>query len=138
MRLTRTLLNQGPPMVKLKTPRRLYNGHNQDLVNSFRISLSDDHGFTPLVVVTFPSSFPLNDLLSDLSTRVIRMVPLLEQTLLTVLKHLSASSEFSMVRVSLLVCVVFCGSLFVFMSFFFWPLHLSFYGYHLYIFKLFL
>ena len=63
-------------------------------------------------------------LASGFVTRLIRRVPLLEQELLTLLKQLSSSPVFSGVRVtrSLVLCVVFCRSLFVLLYFFFWPL----------------
>ena len=51
-------------------------------------------------------------------------VSLVEQELLTLPEHLSSSLVFSGVYVplSLVFCVVFCRSLFVFLFFFFWPL----------------
>jgi len=47
-----------------------------------------------------------------------------EQKLLTVPEHLSSTPVFSRVHVtrSLVLYVMFCRSLFVFLSFFFWPL----------------
>jgi hypothetical protein len=46
-----------------------------------------------------------------------------EQELLTLPEHLSTPQMFSVVRVarSFVFCVVFCASLFVPLSFFFWP-----------------
>jgi hypothetical protein len=51
-------------------------------------------------------------------------VPLVEQELLTLLEHLSSLPVFNGGRVtrSLGFCVVFCRSLFVLLSFFFWSL----------------
>ena len=49
----------------------------------------------------------------------------MEQELLTLLVHFSSSPVFSGVRIagSLVTCVVFCRSLYVFLSFFFRPLY---------------
>ena len=51
-------------------------------------------------------------------------MPLVEQELLTLPDHLSSPPVCSGVRVarSVVFCVVFCRSLFVLLSFFFWPL----------------
>ena len=51
-------------------------------------------------------------------------MPLVEQELLTLAGHPLSSPVLSGVRVirSLVLCVVFCRSLFVFLYFFFWPL----------------
>ena len=50
-------------------------------------------------------------------------LPLVEQELLTLLVHLSSSPVYSGVCVtrSLVLCVIFCRSLFVLLYFFFWP-----------------
>jgi hypothetical protein len=55
---------------------------------------------------------------------LLRRVSLVEQELLTLMKHMSSPPVCSGVRVdwSLVFCVVFCRSLFVLLSFFFWPL----------------
>jgi hypothetical protein len=57
-------------------------------------------------------------------TRLTRRVPLVEQVLLTLPEHLSSPPVFSGVHVtrSLVLCLMFCRSLFVLLSFFFWPL----------------
>ena len=57
-------------------------------------------------------------------TRVTRQVPLVELELLTLPEHLSSPSVFNRVCVtrSLVLYVMFCRSLFVHLSFFFWPL----------------
>jgi len=63
-------------------------------------------------------------------TRVTRLVPLVEQELLTLPEHLSSSPVFSGVRVtplstiftrSLVLCEIFCRSLFVPLTIFVWP-----------------
>ena len=50
---------------------------------------------------------------------------LVEQELLTLLVHRSSTSVFSGIRIarSLVLCIVFCRSLFVLSSFFFWPFY---------------
>jgi hypothetical protein len=55
---------------------------------------------------------------------LLRRVSLVEQELLTLMEHMSSPTVCSGVRVdwSLVFCVVFCRSLFVLLSFFFWPL----------------
>ena len=55
---------------------------------------------------------------------VTRLVPLVEQERLTLPGHMNSPQDFSGVRVtrSLVLCVMFCISLFVRLSFFFWPL----------------
>ena len=56
--------------------------------------------------------------------RLTQRVPLVAQELPTLPEHLSSSPVFSGVRVtrSLVLCVMFCRSLFVLSSFYFWPL----------------
>ena len=59
-----------------------------------------------------------------------RRVPLIKLELPTLPKHLSSPPVFNGVRVtrSLVLCVLFCRSLFAILSFFFWPLYcLSFF-----------
>jgi hypothetical protein len=53
--------------------------------------------------------------------RVTRRIPLVEQELLILLEHLSYPKVFSGVRVarSLVLCVVFCRSMIILLSFFF-------------------
>ena len=53
-----------------------------------------------------------------------RRIPLVEQELLTLPEHLSSSPVFSGARVtrSLVLCVIFCRSLFLLLSYFFWSL----------------
>ena len=83
------------------------------------VYVTNDHRYVPLVVSTcmfFSRSW--------LITRVTRQVSLVEQELPTLLEHLSSLPVFREVRVarSLVFCVMFCRSLFVLMSFIFWPL----------------
>ena len=82
------------------------------------IGVTNDHRYFPLVVNTF-RSFPHSWLISGFVARLTR-VPLVEQELLELLEHLS----FSGVRVTqfFVLCAVYCISLFVLLSFFFWPL----------------
>jgi len=56
-------------------------------------------------------------------TRLTRRAPLVEQELLTLVEHLSSHPGFCWVRVtrSLVLCVMFCRSLFVPLPFFFRP-----------------
>ena len=64
------------------------------------------------------------DTITRFVTRLTRRAPLMEQELFTFPEHLSSPPVFSGVRVtrSLVLCVMFCRSLFVFFSFFFLPL----------------
>ena len=57
-------------------------------------------------------------LITAFVTRLTRRVPLVEQELLTLPKHMSSPR----VTRPLVLCVMFCRSLFVHLSFFFWPL----------------
>ena len=78
-----------------------------------------------IVVKTF-RSFPHSWLITDFVKKLTRLV---EQELLTFPDHLSSPQVFSGVRVarSLVLCVMFCRSLFVLLSLFFCPLcYLSF------------
>jgi hypothetical protein len=88
----------------------------------------------PRICCTFVNtswSFPHSWLITRIVTRVTRRAPLVEQELLTLPEHLSSPMDFSGVRVTrslVFLCVMFCRSLFVLSSFFFWPLHcLSFF-----------
>ena len=64
-------------------------------------------------------------------TRVTRQVPLLEQEFLTLSENLSSLLVFSGVRVapSLVLCAMFCRSLFVLFSFGHYVVCLSIYGF---------
>ena len=88
------------------------------------ICITNDHGYVPFVVITI-RSIPLSWLVTGFVTRVTRRVPHVEQELLTLPEHMSSYPVFSGVRVSrsLVLCVVFCKSLFVFLYFIFWPLY---------------
>jgi hypothetical protein len=55
--LTGKLLNQGFLLVKLKSSLRKFYGHHHDLVDRYGISVTNDHGYVPLVVNT-SRSFP--------------------------------------------------------------------------------
>ena len=125
MLLTRKLLNQGFLLVKLKSSLRKFYGRHLDLVDRYGISVTNDHGYVPLVVNT-SRSFPHSWLIIWFVTRLTRRVPLVEQELFTLPVHPSLPPVFSGVRVTrslVLQCIcIFCRSLFVLLSFFFWPL----------------
>ena len=74
-------------------------------------------------------AIPHSWLITGFVSRLIRQVPLVEQELLIFVEYLSSPPVFSVVRVtrSLVLCVMFCWSLFVPLSFFFWPLHCLFF-----------
>ena len=74
-------------------------------------------------------AIPHSWLITGFVTRLIRQVPLVEQKLLIFVEYLSSPPVFSVVHVtrSLVLCVMFCWSLFVPLSFFFWPLHFLFF-----------
>jgi hypothetical protein len=55
--VTRKLLNQGLLLFKLKSSLRKVYGCHYDLVNCQGTSVTNDHGYVPLVVNTF-WSFP--------------------------------------------------------------------------------
>ena len=80
----------------------------------WNICVTNDNRYVPLVVNT-SRSFPHSWLVTGFVTRLTRWVPLVEQELLTLLEHLSSPLVFSGVRVtrSLVLCVMFCRSLFV-------------------------
>jgi hypothetical protein len=65
----------------------------------WNICVTNDHGYFPLVVNTF-RSFPHSRLITGFVTRLTRQVPLVEQELLTLQEHLSSSPDFSGVRVT--------------------------------------
>ena len=82
-----------------------------------------------IIVVNTFRSFPHSWLITDFVKKLTRRLPLVEQELLTFPDHLSSPQVFSGVRVarSLVLCVMFCRSLFVLLSLFFCPLcYLSF------------
>ena len=75
--LTRKLLNQGFLLVKLRSSLRKFYGHHHDLC------VTNDHEYVPFVGNTF-QSFPHSWLITDFVTRLTRLVPLVEQELLTI------------------------------------------------------
>ena len=111
--LTRKLLNQGLLLVKLKSSLRKFYDRHHDLVDRYGISVTNDHGYVPLVVSTsrsFPHSWLIPLVYSNSSYRVCNtMVQLVEQELFTLSDHLSSPSVFSGVRItrSLVLCVCF-------------------------------
>ena len=83
---------------------------------------TNDHGYVPFVVSTnrsFPHSWLLKGFVTNSTT-----VPHVEQDLLTLPEHMNSLPVFIGVRVarSLVCCVMFCRSLFVPLSCFFWSL----------------
>ena len=74
--------------------------------------------YVPFVVI-IPRSLPHSWLFNGFVTRVMRRVSLVEQELHTFQEHLNSLPVFSGVRVirSLVLCVIFCRSLFVLFSF---------------------
>ena len=74
-----------------------------------------------IIVVNTYRSFPHSWLITDFVKKLTRRLPLVEQELLTFPDHLSSPQVFSGVRVarSLVLCVMFCRSLFVLLSLFF-------------------
>ena len=106
--LTRKLLNQGLLLVKLKSSLRKLYGRHHDLVDRYGISVTNDHGYVPLVNTS--QSFPHSRLITGFVSRLTRRVPLVEQELLTLPEHLSSPQVFSGVRVTrslvLYVCFV--------------------------------
>ena len=82
-----------------------------------------DHGYVPLVVKT-SQSFSHSRLITGFVTRLTRRVPLAEQELLTLPEHMRSPPDFqwgSCYSIFSFICM-FCGSLFVLLYFFFWPL----------------
>ena len=87
--LTRKLLNQGFLLVKVKSSLRKFYGRHHDLVERYGISVTNDHGFVPLVVNT--SRFFLRSrLITGFLTRLARWVLLVEQQLPTLPEQLSS------------------------------------------------
>jgi hypothetical protein len=74
-----------------------------------------------IIVVNTFRSFPHSWLITDFVKKLTRRLPLVEQELLTFPDHMRSSQVFSGVRVarSLVLCVMFCRSLFVLLSLFF-------------------
>jgi hypothetical protein len=78
---------------------QLYQWMSHCLVDRYRISVTNDHGYVPPVVNTF-RSFPHSWLITGFVTRLTRRVSLVEQELLTLREHLSSHLLFSGVRVN--------------------------------------
>jgi len=128
------LLNQGFLVVKLKSSFRKVEGHHHDLVNRYGISVTNDHRYVWFVKMTIRSFLHLC-LFTGFVTRVTRRVSHVVQELLILPEHMSSPSGFSWFRVvrSLVFYVALCSSLFVMLSFFYWPLYcLSFFYWPLY------
>ena len=70
--------------------------------------VTNDHGYVPLVVITY-QSFPHSWVILGFVTRLTRRVPLVEQEVLTLPEHVNSLPVFSGVRVtrSLVLCVCF-------------------------------
>ena len=92
--LTMKLLNQRSLLVKMKPSLRKFHGRHLDLVDRNGISVSNDHGYVPLVVST-SRSFPHSWLNTGFVTRSTRRVSLIEHKLLTLPDHLSPPPVFS-------------------------------------------
>jgi hypothetical protein len=107
--LTRKLLNQGFLLVKVKSSLRKFYGRHHDLVERYGISVTNDHGYVPLVVNT-SRFFPRSRLITGFLTRLARWVLLVEQQLPTLPEQLSSPPVFRWVRVTrslvLYVCFV--------------------------------
>ena len=73
--LTRKQLNQGFLWVKLKSSLRKFYGRHHDMVDRYGISVTNDHGYVPLVVNTF-RSFPHSWLITRFVTRLTRSLGL--------------------------------------------------------------
>ena len=112
--LTRKLLNQGFLLVKLKSSLRKFYGRHHDLVDCYGISVSQLTKDMFHLCYTRPFRF-VSWLITRFIIRLTRRVPLVEQELLTLQEHLSSPPDFSGLRVtrSLVLCVMFCRSLFV-------------------------
>ena len=88
------LLNQGFLLVKLKSSLRKIYGRHHDLVDRYGISVTNDHGYVPLVVST-SRFFPHSRFITGFVTRLTRRVPLVEQELINLPEHLSSPPVFS-------------------------------------------
>jgi hypothetical protein len=75
--LTRKLLSQGFLLAKLKSSLRRFYGLHHVLVDRYRTSVTNDHGYVPLVVNTF-RSFPHSWFIIEFVTRLPRRVLLME------------------------------------------------------------
>ena len=84
----------------------MFYGRHHNLVDRYGMSVTNDHGYVPLVINT-SLSFPHSWLVTEFVTRFSRRVPLVEQELLTLQDYPSSPSVFSGVHVtwSLVLCV---------------------------------
>jgi hypothetical protein len=105
--LTRKLLNQGFPVDKLKSSLRKFFGRQDNLVNHCDTSVTNDHRYVLLVVITIRSC-PRSWLFTGFITKATRRVPLMEQELLTLSEHMSSSPVFSGVYfyLNVFICLV--------------------------------
>jgi hypothetical protein len=101
------LLNQGFLLVKLKSTLRKIYGRHHDLVDRYGISVTNDHGYVPLVVST-SRFFPHSRFITGFVTRLTRRVPLVEQELINLPEHLSSPPVFSGVPVTRSLVVRVC------------------------------
>ena len=101
------LLNQGFLLVKLKSSLRKIYGRHHDLVDRYGISVTNDHGYVPLVVST-SRFFPHSRFITGFVTRLTRRVPLVEQELINLPEHLSSPPVFSGVPVTRSLVVRVC------------------------------
>jgi len=85
--------------------------------------VTNDNEYVALVV-SYTWSFSHSWIITGFVTRDTRRVPLVEQELPTLPEHLRLPPFFIGICVvrSSIFCVMFCRSLFAFLSFFFWPL----------------
>ena len=105
--LTRTPLNQGFLLVKLKSSLRMFYGRHHDLLDRYGISVSE----ITTICSTCRNYFPV---LSSFMT-CHWACNCMEQELFILPEHLSSPPVFSF------MCM-FCRSLFFLLYFFFWPL----------------
>jgi hypothetical protein len=112
----------------LKPSLRQFYGRHHDLVGRYGISVTNDHGYVPLVVNT-SRSFPHSWLIIGFVTRLTRRVQLVEQELILDRNHLSSPPVFSGVHItrSLVLYVCFLDRWLSFSYFFFWPLYFLFF-----------
>jgi len=83
--LPRKQLNQGFPVVKLKSSLRKFYGRHHDLVNRYGVQcicITNDQWYVPFVLITI-WSFPHSWFITWFVTRVIWRVPHVEQEVLT-------------------------------------------------------
>ena len=112
--LTRKLMNQGLLLANLKSSlRKLYDHHHMLSWQLRNICVTSDHGYVPLVVRT-SRSFPHSSHITGFVTRAMRRVPLVEQELPALPRHMAhPGCSGARVSRSVVFCVVFCRSLFV-------------------------